>query len=254
MNLRLRNKRYHATHRSTRHKACAVPVCGNKANERASLCSRHEKRQQRTGSALHHGLSLEQRRPVVKAIGRVIRQQLKRDDFNTFMLVHEMLQLLHNLPSGLPRLNQLRSRTPLVKAQTVLYHVNRQRWISKVHPRKRTPKTERTWAIRLLALCMSSELLAPTVCSAPRYRKTQVCQGVYAQLWKKEPKRYEVDNGRGGVTRTIVWNARPSSLQSRWTVQRMYEMLSPCYRDWYRANELNIKRAIPASEYIKTET
>lgn len=248
MNLRL----YHDTHRITPRKPCAVPACGNKAIERATLCSLHDKRKQRTGSALHHGLSIEERRPVVRAIGRVIRQQLKCDDLNTVMMLHALLQLIHDLPSGLPRLNELRYRTPLVKAQAILFHVNRQHW-AHTHARKKTPRTERTWIIQLLAWCMASELLAPSICSAPLYVQTQVIQGLYSRLWRYEPKNYEVENGRGGVVRTVVYNRRPSSLQSRWTVQRMYEMVSPCYLDWYRAHVEEIKTLIPASEYTKVE-
>jgi hypothetical protein len=198
---------------------------------------------------MHHGLSIEERRPVVKALARLIRQQLNNDDFNTAMMLTELLRLLHDLPSGLPRLNALRGRAPLVKAQAILSQLNRQRWASIKHPTTRTPQTERTWAIRLLALCMSSELLAPAVCSSSQFVSTQVCQGLYAELWRRELKVYMVENGRGGVVRTVVYNKRPSSLQSRWTVQRMYEMVSPCYRDWYRAHVEEIKTLIPASEY-----
>jgi hypothetical protein len=232
---------------------CPVPGCVDRDVDRAVHCPRHAKQQARTGSALHHGLTLDQRRPVVKVIGLLIRRELRAHDLQTEMMVNELRQLLQNLPSGLPRLNELRGRRPLVKAQAVLYHVNRQRWVDRCITRIRTAKTEQTWAIRLLALCMSSELLAPSVCSAPRYVQTQVSQGVYAQLWPKEPKRYVVDDGRGGVTRTVIWNARPSSLQSRWTAQRLYELMSPCYLTWYRAHVDEIKTAIPASEYTKAE-
>lgn len=231
---------------------CDVPACPNRAVDRASLCPLHAKRKQRTGSALHHGLTLEQRRPLVKAIGRMIRQQLKRDDFNSVMMLHELLRIIHDLPSGLPRLNEFRYKTPRVKAQAILYHLNRQRWASIKHPTTRTPTTERTFAIRLLSLCMASELLAPSVCAAPLYVQTQVCQGLYAQLWKRKLQVFEVENGRGGIVRTVIYNKRPS-LQSSWTVRRLYEMVSPCYLDWYWGHVKDIKTLIPASEYMKAE-
>jgi hypothetical protein len=232
---------------------CAIPACpnraGDKAGDRGHLCPRHRKHKARTGSPIHPGLTVEARRPAVKAIGRIIRQQLKRQDLNTKMMVHELTRLLHDLPPGLPRLNELRGRTPFVKAQTILFHLNRQRWTTLRNPRTRTPKTERTFAIRLLSLCMASELLAPPVCGAPMYVKTQVCQGLYAELWLRKLQVFEVENGRGGVTRTVIYNHRPSSIQSAWTVRRLYEMLSPCYLDWYARHEDQIREAIPASTY-----
>lgn len=231
---------------------CSIQACPDRAEDRATLCPRHRKHRARTGSPVHPGLTIEQRQPVVRAIGRTIRQAIKRNDLNTEMMVHELTQLIHALPSGLPRLNGLRYRSPLVKAQAILFHVNRQHW-AHTQARKKTPRTEQTWMIQLLAWCMASELLAPAVCSAPMYVRTQVSQGLYSRLWRYEPKNYEVENGRGGMVRTVVYNKRPGSLQSKWTARRLYELVEPCYREWFRAHIDELKTAVPANMYTMAE-
>jgi len=212
-------------------KRCIVIKCASPRLPFGSLCRKHHKHETRTGSAFHDALSQKECRLYRNRIQSKMHQLLRKRDESTTFMVRAIIRLLRGLPNNMPRLNDIgRSHCPQIKAQAILFHADRQRYLKR---RSRTTKTEKRFAVLLLATMMAAELAAGRVTDRPMYRATQVCHAIRLLIWKREHKVYELDNGRGGVTCHVMYSYRPA-LQSKAVVRKLYAMVEPIYRFWLR--------------------
>jgi hypothetical protein len=213
------------------HKRCIVIECPNPRLPFGSLCRKHHKHETRTGSAFHNALTQEECRLYRNRIQSTMHQLLRKRDESTTLMVRSLICLLHGLPRNMPRLNDIgRSHCPLLKAQAILFHADRQRYLKS---RQRTSKTENRFAVLLLASMMAAELAASRLTDLRMYRATQVCHAIRRLIWKREQKVYELDNGRGEIRSYLVYSYRPA-LQSKAVVRRLYGLVEPIYRFWLR--------------------
>jgi hypothetical protein len=209
---------------------CIVMECRYPRESIGNLCASHVKKEGRTGSAFHEGLSHALRHKYRPALRRVLRSLLKQGDFETVQMVNEVRLMLNALPKSLPAIDQAAWHSYDTRAAVIWAQIVRQRFkrIQLGKRVRRTPVTERHLAAYVLTVAMASQLAAEEIApSLPFYHVVQVAQGI----------------------NRIAFLRRP--LQSKATARRLHGAVWPLCRYWLERHRGEIHAEFKRREMVE---
>jgi len=205
---------------STRYKpkpnspVCIVLECKYKRDAIGRLCASHIKKEARTGSAHHEGLTLEQRLKYRKPIRLLINRLLRERDFNTELMLKSITLMLNSLPTSLPHRDQVAYHSYDTKAAFIWRQIVRNKF---KRAKQRTPKTERNLALQVAVVTLAAHLASEEVTTTlPLYAVVQVAQSINKMAFHKRP------------------------LQSKATARRIHQAVWPLVKYWLEAHRATI--------------
>lgn len=181
------------------------------------------------GCARYPNFKNSQRKPWIRATKAFLVRQLLAGDWDTCLLVRQAHQELGML-SARPMSN--RGGTPLERAQAIIGNIVKQ-GKAPVIPGSGTWKRRRFTPLDIVIAALATDIMyrhwEGTPLRTPYYRAVQIGKAIH-YLLRHEVRVYEVEDGHGGIRRTVL--KQRIGLSSRNVCQRLQQLTEKIYGEY----------------------
>jgi len=197
------------------------------------------------GCARYPNFKAAQRKPWIRATRAFLVRRLLKADWDTYCLVRQAYQELGSLAAR-PMSN--RRGTPLERAQAIIGNIVAQ-GKRPVIPGSGTWKRRRFTPLDIVVTALAVDIMyrhcEGTPLRTPYYRAVQIGKAIH-YLLRHEVKVYEVEDGHGGIRRTVL--KQRLGLSSRNVCQRLQQLTESIYGEYMAQHGSSIASSVLARQ------